>query len=447
MRAILFLFLLFFLGVNSAFAYELILPKEKKSIANTNYAFFVGKANKSEEISINGDKIFIAPNGAFAHTIKLKNGENRIILKSNFATHIYKIYKNNTEQTTTPELMEISPQLYKVKQNNTPLRSTPLDHGMNRISHLFKDTNIIINGQKGSFYRVFLSKNKEAWIAKNDVELLKKEIEPQFVTTDCITFKNATKQIIEFTEKLPYTIEETNEEIIFKVYNSIISENSVYTINIRKPEKYTYETTLNEGKYTFKVSELPKTDSQTLEGLTIVVDAGHGGSEKGAVGCLNDKEKDINLKIALSLKEVLTQLGANVIMTRECDGTVSLDERIKIANDNCSNIFISIHLNSIPDIKFDVHKHRGTSVYYYNENSKNLAKIICDSVVETLGTRKEGPKTASFAVLRPTNYIGVLIEVAYMTNPIDTLIYTKEDFAKNTANAIAEGLLKYLNQE
>ena len=103
--------------------------------------------------------------------------------------------------------------------------------------------------------------------------------------------------------------------------------------------------------------------------------------------------------------------------------------------------------NSIPDIKFDVHKHRGTSVYYYNENSKNLAKTICDSVVETLGTRKEGPKTASFAVLRPTNYIGILIEVAYMTNPIDTLIYTKEDFAKNTANAIAEGLLKYITQE
>ena len=447
MRVFLILFLSIFLGINSAIAYELVLPKEKKSIVNTNYAFFVGKASKSEEISINGERIYVAPNGAFAHTVKLKEGENRIIMKSNFAAHIYKIYKNNKETFVNPELIEMEPELYKVKKDNTPLRNTPIDYGMNRISHLFEGTNIVVNGRKGSFYRVFLAKNKEAWIAKDAVELAKNEVEPKFVTTNCETYKNATKQIIEFTEKLPYTIEENDKEIVFKVYNPIVSDNSVYTINVRKPEKYSYETTLCGGMYTFKVSELPKVDLQTLEGLTIVIDAGHGGSEKGAIGCLGDKEKDINLKIALELKEILSQLGANVIMTRECDGNVSLEDRVKIARENSSNIFISIHLNSIPDIKFDVHKNRGTSVYHYNENSKELAKCVCDSVVNGLNTRNDGVKTASFAVLRPTDYMGILIEVAYMTNPIDSVLYSKDDFAKNTANAITDGLLRYINQE
>lgn len=444
MRAIFILFLIIFLGINTAYSYELILPKEKKSIVNTNYAFFVGKANKSEDIIINDDKIFIAPNGAFAHTIKLKDGENRVVVKSNFNTQVYKFYKSEAKQHIKPELIEMVPQIYQVKKDNTPLRNTPEGFGMNRIAHLFEGTNLIINGKKGDFYRVFLSKNKEAWISKKAVILAKQEIKPQFITMNSETFKNASKHTIEFTEKLPYTIEETDKEIFFKVYNPIISENSVYTINIKKPNKYTYETISHKGVYVFKVSDLLVPENKTLDGLTIVVDAGHGGTEKGAIGCLGDEEKILNLKIAQELKEILCLMGAKVIMTRECDGNISLDDRIEIAKNNCSNIFISIHLNSIPDIKFDVHKHRGTSVYYYNQNAKELAKSVQKSVFEKLNTRNDGIKSASFAVIRPTEYIGILVEVAYMTNPIDSVLYTKEDFPRETAKSIADGILNFI---
>ena len=84
MRVLLSLFFIFVLGINSAFAYELVLPKEKKSIVNTNYAFFVGKASNTECITINDERVYIAPNGGFAHSIKLKDGENRIVIKSLF---------------------------------------------------------------------------------------------------------------------------------------------------------------------------------------------------------------------------------------------------------------------------------------------------------------------------------------------------------------------------
>ena len=447
MRVILFSFLIFSLGINSAFAYDLVLPKEKKSIVNTNYAFFVGKAGKTETITINEEKVYIAPNGAFAHSIKLKDGENRIMVKSNFNTQVYRFYKNKQEQATKPELVEFDTRLYQVKKDNTPLRNTPIDYGMNRISHLFEGTYLIINGQKGRFYRVALAKNKEAWIDKDYVIESNDVVIPKFLTMNSETFKNASKHIIEFSEKLPYTIEETNDEIIFRVYNSLVSENSVYTVNIRKPEKYTYETTLHNGVYIFKVSELPKPENKTLEGITIVVDPGHGGSEKGALGCLGDKEKDINLKIANELKDLLCLMGATVVMTRECDGNISLDDRVKLAKENCSNIFVSIHLNSIPDIKFDVHKNKGTSVYHYNPNSKDLAKIVSNSVVNKLGTRNDGVKTASFAVIRPTEYVGILVEVAYMTNPNDSVLYTQEEFPREAAKGIADGIMNYVNAE
>ena len=435
------------MGINSVFAYELVLPKDKKSIVNTNYIFFVGKANKTEDIVINDDKVYIASNGAFAHSVKLKDGENRIIVRSNFNTQIYKFYKEAKGQQFKSEVIDVVPQLYRVKKDNTPLRSTPEDFGMNRISHLFEGTNLVIDGKKGDFYRVLLSKNKYAWVAKSAVVLAPSGVEPKFITMNSETFKNASKHVIEFTEKLPYTIEENDKEIVFKVYNSIISDNSVYTINIKKPVKYTYETVSHNGVYVFKVSELPVSENKTLEGLNIVIDAGHGGSEKGAIGCLGDKEKDINLKIATELNNILSLMGANVVMTRECDGFVSLEDRVKIAKENCSNIFVSIHLNSIPDVKFDVHKHRGTSVYFYNQNAKELAKNIQLSVTDKLGTRNEGVKSASLAVIRPTDYIGVLVETAYMTNPMDSLIYTKESFSRDTAKAIADGILNFVNLE
>ena len=107
---------------------------------------------------------------------------------------------------------------------------------MNRISHLFKDTKLLINGENGDFYRVFLSNEDVAWIDKSAVTEFDDNIESKFLTMNSETFKNASKHIIEFTEKFPYSIEEDDKEIIFKVYNPFYSENSVYTFNINKPD-------------------------------------------------------------------------------------------------------------------------------------------------------------------------------------------------------------------
>ena len=101
-----------------------------------------------------------------------------------------------------------------------------------------------------------------------------------------------------------------------------------------------------------------------LRDITIVIDPGHGGNEKGAVSCLRNYEKDINLKIALYLYKELSRKGANVYMTRFTDEFVSLNDRVKFSNEKNADIFISIHANSLPDGK-DPMKERGTSVYYY----------------------------------------------------------------------------------
>lgn len=445
MKRVFALFLIYITTITTSYSYELIFPKKKESNVSSNYAFFLGKANNSESIVINNTRVYTAPNGAFAYSVKLKDGENRVLIRSNYSTQVYKYNKKvkPAENNINTAPTEFEQTLAIVKKDNTPLRSTPIDFGMNRISHLFKGTNLLVNAEIGDFYRVFLSKDKQAWIMKNDVELLKNNDSDvaSFIGMDTKKYSNAQQQSISFTKKLPYVIEDVEKEILFRVYNPELSPTSFYTINIPKPEKYSYKVDLNDGMYDFKVSAIP----EKIEELTVVIDPGHGGSEKGAIGALGDLEKDINLKIGLELEEILKSKGVNVVMTRECDGNVSLEDRVDIAKKNNANIFVSIHLNSIGDIEMNNHKNRGTSIYYYNNNSKNLAKILENTITKSAGTKKNGIHTASFAVIRPSEYVGVLVEAAYIVNPLDSMLYKKEDFAKNVAQGIANGILEFVS--
>ena len=364
------------------------------------------------------------------------------MLKTLYGLSLYKFYKSTNRQVDIPtENMEYT-KAY-VNRDNTPLRSTPVDGGMNRISHLFGGTHIIINGSKGSFYRVLLSKDNEAWIAKKDVTLTDEGFYPaEFINMDSERFKNAMIQTITFSKKLPYTIEDGEKEIILRVYNPELSDESVYNLNIPKPDKYAYSVQLEEGQYTFKVRKL----TENIKETTVIIDAGHGGSEKGAIGCLGDEEKNINLNIATQVAEILKKHDLNVIMTREVDADVSLDERVKIAKENDADIFVSIHLNSIGDVPMDVHKKRGTSVFYFNNSSKALAETILKETTHSAGTRDDGAQTASFAVIRPTEYNAVLVEAAYMTNPMDSMLYTNEKWRKKVSKGIAEGIIKYIKK-
>ena len=442
MKRALILFISLFFFVSQVCAFELIMPTEKKNATTNDYAFFYGKAKSAEALSINGHGVYVAPNGAFAHSVKLHEGENRIILRTLYGMLMYKFYK------TSPNKLDIPIENFErtkayVNKDNTPLRSTPEDFGLNRISHLFGGTHLIINGSKGSFYRVVLSKNKEAWIAKNDVTLTDEGFYPaEFINMDSERYKNAMIQTISFSKKLPYTVEDSEKEIIFRVYNPELSDESIYNLNIPKPQKYAYKITLDEGQYTFKVRKLP----ENISDLTIVIDAGHGGSEKGAIGCLGDEEKNINLKIALNVAEILKKHDLNVILTREVDADVSLDDRVKIAKENDADIFVSIHLNSIPDVPMEVHKKRGTSVFYFNNSSKKLAETILRETTHRANTRDDGVNTASFAVIRPTEYNAVLVEAAYMTNPMDTMLYTNEKWIDKVSKGIAEGIIQYIKK-
>ena len=180
--------------------------------------------------------------------------------------------------------------------------------------------------------------------------------------------------------------------------------------------------------------------------MKIVIDAGHGGRELGAIGCLGHKEKTLNLEVALKLKKILEEHQYNVKLTRETDKYVSINDRIKFAQDNDALIFISIHQNSVPISKNPL-LNEGTVVFYFNPQSMELAQTLSKSVSQALLVNNQGATQASFAVIRPTEYIGVLAELIYLVNPNDVSIYKQKKFAHTSALAIYNGLSSYLHIE
>ena len=189
--------MLFVSGMLSCNAFELVFPVEKEAVVTSEYVLFAGKANNSEMITINNERVYTASNGAFAHSVKLKDGENRVVVRSNFNTQVYKFCKKVPISKASEEASDIQRHAVVVKNDNTPLRSTPVDGGLNRISHLFKGTTVLIDGSKGEFYRVYLSKDKTGWIAKKDVDEdcgINSDV-ASFINMDSQKFKNAVGSI------------------------------------------------------------------------------------------------------------------------------------------------------------------------------------------------------------------------------------------------------------
>jgi len=179
-------------------------------------------------------------------------------------------------------------------------------------------------------------------------------------------------------------------------------------------------------------------DLRKLEGLRIVIDPGHGGSEPGAIGASGLKEKDINLDIAKRIKKLLP----SVLLTREDDVDVSLQGRVDFATRMNADVFISIHNNSLPKAQGT-----GTETYYFREDSLELAQYIHKALISKLGLPDGGVRRRGFYVIKNSPCPSVLIEGAYMSNPEEEKLLASEDFRQKIAEAVVEGLKQYFGRE
>lgn len=175
---------------------------------------------------------------------------------------------------------------------------------------------------------------------------------------------------------------------------------------------------------------------------TIIIDAGHGGTQRGTHSdeAPRYEEKQLALSTARYLQEMLHKLGYKVLMTREFDKTLSLQERAAFANHHLGDLFISIHFNSAPSKEAC-----GVEVFYSDDQaekwretaSKKLAALSLESVGLKTGAHKRAVKHANFAVLKRTHMPAILVEGGFLTNEAERERCLQTAYQKRIALGLA----------
>ena len=434
-----------------SYALDVVYPKRTSVTINSPHTFFIGSCDKP--LTINGNNVNIHKSGGFAYFVDLKEGENTFILKSGEETLKYSVIrpKKMSVAYKPPQFVE-----YKELKNievaieNSPLRKTPVSAGANRMAHLPEGIKMTADGEKAGFYRVRLSDGNYGWIAKSNVKVITADIKPSKIYD--FNFIDSNKYytyVFHLERPVPFEILE-GENFLINFYNIAGADKGVYSyvfpyFTVSGCKKIVgYEGHYAGNDFIFQVRKYPKINQKNpLKGITIAIDAGHGGKEVGAVGCLGNKEKDINLEISKYLESELKHRGAHVVMTRTEDNDLGLRERVNIANENDALILLSIHCNALPD-HLNPLEHSGTSVYYYYNQAKLLAAHILIEMNEQLGTNNDKVRQGSLALVRNTDAVSVLIETAYMINPEDNAKLVDPEFQKQCAKAIADGIANYI---
>jgi N-acetylmuramoyl-L-alanine amidase len=191
--------------------------------------------------------------------------------------------------------------------------------------------------------------------------------------------------------------------------------------------------------------------AMTGSGL-IVLDAGHGGSDPGAINKkLGVSEASVTLDICKRLAQILKGQGWNVVMTRTQDVDVSyagssaveeLGARVKVANQSRADLFLSIHCNAAVSPNSN-----GTSLHYYKQSDYVLASELQHAVLSSTGRSNRGLQANRFYVLVHSQMPAVLVETAFLTNPTEGALLADPAYRQKIAEGLAQGLRGYASRQ
>src|SRR5438067_964250 len=168
---------------------------------------------------------------------------------------------------------------------------------------------------------------------------------------------------------------------------------------------------------------------------TVVIDAGHGGHDRGGIPGQTIAEKVMTLDVAQRLRNVLSASGYRVVMTRDSDVFVPLPTRVSIANSYRNAIFVCIHFNATQRAGAG-----GIETYFYSRDSLSLASAIHHYVVGGAPSANRGVRRRGYYVLRKTNIPAVLVECGFLTNPTEAAYAQNTSYRQKLAQEIAAGI-------
>ncbi|SFJ17657.1 N-acetylmuramoyl-L-alanine amidase [Halobacillus dabanensis] len=299
--------------------------------------------------------------------------------------------------------------------------------------------------KKGSWYEINLGQGKYGWIAGWLVNEVENNQSSSSTPSDS---HNKNKQ--ETYVSLIYNSTNlrngpsTNHKILGRGHKGdrfdvIDKQGQWYKISYKDKEAYLASWIVKE----FNEESSPATSpsNHTLNGKTILIDAGHGGRDPGAVGRSGSYEKSLTLDTAFLLKKELENKGAKVLMTRKDDTYISLSIRSYQSKRSNADAFVSLHYNSAPSNIVA----NGLNSYYYHSKDKTLATSIHNSMVNHTGLKDRGTKKGNFHVIRENNKPAVLLELGFISDAREEQTLLTSSYQQRVSQGITDGLIDYFN--
>jgi N-acetylmuramoyl-L-alanine amidase len=177
----------------------------------------------------------------------------------------------------------------------------------------------------------------------------------------------------------------------------------------------------------------------------VVIDPGHGGPDPGAIGIGGIRETDVVLEVSKLVKQLLSEKGVKVRLTRKNEVELDLPPRVSFANNMDADVFVSIHANASRGKRRDIN---GLETFYYRGwRGRLLAKRIQKQILRVSpGSPDRGVKQGRFYVIKNTKMPAVLVEIGFLTGRLDARRLEKAAHRKRIAYAISKGILEYLSK-
>lgn len=312
-----------------------------------------------------------------------------------------------------------------------------------KIGTIYKDEAYLIQQISGNWVQIKINDKKEGWVYSFHGELSQTKN-----TTD--DNKSST------AKKVTILSNGTNMRAATSTSSDIVSRaNAGEQFPIIAEHGEWYEVSLTDGTTAFVANWVVSVDEihtkkkgkkkakrvpGTLNGLTIVVDPGHGGNDRGTTGARGTFEKTVTLKTAELLASKLQAAGADVRLTRESDHYISLQKRVWSSIDDNADAFISIHYDANVDSSIS-----GFTTYYQYQNQVGLADAVNNSLASTVPLKNRGAQKADFYVLRENKANSILIELGFLSNPSEELMINSNNFREQASYGIYKGILNYFD--
>lgn len=377
----------------------------------------------------------------------------------------------------SPHIVEVTgdrTRIYKIKEDSFVFHTTTL--GGDGIPaevvgyDLLPGTLLEVVGISGEYLRIRLGAD-DFLIHRDRVTERSDMIDSPFSVLSNINIEETSTDIeyrFNVKERIPFLIENETHMLRLNLFGAekgehFIQEGKVFSLHEMKIENSALEEvpslmitieldhSLTGFDYfwdgtdlVIKIRKPPEiSKNRPISGRTIVIDPGHGGDFRGAIGPGDLHEKDVVLEVGIFLRDILEDLGAKVIMTRTGDVNIDLYKRINTAIENHADLFISIHANA-HTAGADAVNYHGHMTLYNDHYNQRLAEIMMDHLVERIGLpRTRIWQRSDLVVLRYPQIPSVLVETAYMMHPDDNWYLLQTEYQREFAEAIADGIIEY----